>query len=126
MKLNLSLCLLITFFTTFAHSASIEFNTEEGGKVIVSYLDGTNEIDESEMELAWEYDGQHMLYTGNICFNGKRSDVRKLLKELGDEFFGGEYSIDNTWYVGRDKIGYQVYDGPNEMVSTTNLISYCN
>lgn len=123
--MKLLLC-LFTIFSMNAFSASIIFETEDGGKITVKYLEGSNEIDESELELAWEYDGQHLLYAGNVCFNGKRSEVIKLLKEISSDFFGGEYWIDNAWYIGRDRISYQIYDGPNEMVATKNVISYCN
>ena len=124
MKLGLIFGMVALLSTpAFAGVSSLEFETSDG-KVTVALLDG--QVDESEAELLYEQGGQEAIFEGKICYNGSRTDARTILNQLSDmEILGDEYDIRNFRFVGRDRFKFDIFDGPNEVISATHTVLGC-
>ena len=103
---------------------SIVISTEGAGNVEIQWLG--SEADESEIELAWRFGGQDAVFNGDVCFKGARKDAIQVLDYLDSvDFMGDELSIQDVHYVGKDRISYEIYDGPNEWVADELIIFAC-
>ncbi len=121
---SLLLLLVLSASNAFAYG-SIVFPLKNKATVEVAWLNGG--IDESEVEIAWDNQGQQNLFLGNVCYKGTRTDAVKVLNYLSSEdFLGDEFTLRNIRFVGTNKISYQVYDGPNQSVVQNTLITQCN
>lgn len=123
MKLFIAALLTLSPLNALAYG-SIVFPLSDKSSVEIEWLG--SEADDSEVELAWENGGQTLLYNGDICFKGLRKEAIQVLEYLElKEFMGDEFSIQNIHYVGRDKISYEIFDGPNGEISNELTISAC-
>jgi hypothetical protein len=113
-----SLLTLVFSLGAQANTASIQCTASNGKTVSVA--------NNQDTDLFWE-NCQTELFEGNVCFKGKRSEAMEVLSYLSSmDVLGDEYRIINTWYVGSDKIKYEVFDGPNQIVAAKNIISRCD
>ena len=111
------LSLFIVSVSANANSASIRCSANNGSSIAV--YDG-GDVEEFYLNCQTE------LFEGNVCFQGKRSEAIEVLQYMSTmDVLGDEYRIINAWFVGNDKIKYEVFDGPNETVSSKNIISKC-
>lgn len=123
MKLLSVISLFLYTSTTMAYG-SLVIKTDKQTTIEIAWL-GT-EPDENQVELAWENGGQNSLHNGDVCFKGKRTEAAKVLNHLSqNDFLGDEYRVQNIRYIGTDKMSYEVFDGPNEVVSKKAVISNC-
>lgn len=107
-----------------ADNSNIVISIESGAEVKIEWLG--SEVDESEVEVAWEEGGQDALYFGNFCYNGKVAEVASILESLSAmDFLGDEYRIQNIDTTKPGKISYEVYDGPNETVAVEVTVTRC-
>ncbi len=120
--MKIFLPLFISFLAVNVFPASIQ---------CVDDLDRTiNFSDDSEdklndLEVFWG-NCQTEVFHGSICFTGDRKETIDLINSLNDyDFFGGEYEVMNTWYVGKQKLKYEIYDGPNDLITQSHIISRC-
>jgi hypothetical protein len=119
--------LFALFFMTTANAfgyGSIVFPLNNNKTVEIGWLG--NGVDESKVEVAWENEGHQNLFSGNVCYKGKRTEAVKVLEDLSsNDFLGDEFRIRNIRFIGTDRISYQVYDGPNRVVAQYNVIRIC-
>jgi hypothetical protein len=122
--MSLFIAFLLTASANVLSQGSIVFPMGNRGSVEVAWLG--RGVDESDTETAWENNGQENLFSGNICYSGRRTEAVKVIEHLSsNDFLGDEFRIRNIRFVGNNKISYQVYDGPNRTVVKYNVITAC-
>lgn len=125
MKIVLVLFVFIGTTAFAADNSSIEILVEDGTKIKIDWLG--EEVDESEVELAWDMGGSEALVRGQLCFNGNPDDVSKILYSLSDsDFLGDEFSIQNVAPVSETQIRFEVYDKPNDIVHMEMTMDACS
>ncbi|MBY0314937.1 MAG: hypothetical protein K2Q26_05425 [Bdellovibrionales bacterium] len=126
--MNLILSLIILIGTTSAFAAdhsSIEILVQNGTKIKIDWLG--EDVDESEVEMAWDMGGAEALINGQLCFNGNTEDVSKILYSLSDsDFLGDEFSIRNVVPKNETQMSFEVYDKPNDWVHMEVTIGACS
>lgn len=116
--------LLGTYVFAAQAASRLVFKLENGAHIEVEWL-GT-EADESEIEVAWEMGGPTALYQGDVCFKGKVDEAIRILESLDDSnFMGDEFSIRNIKADSANRISLEIFDGPNNEVSSEVIVESC-
>lgn len=107
------------------YAATIVY-TDEGARYRVGILEETNTVDDYSVELFWLNGGGSGIYTGDVCFTGKRQKAITLLEELDKmDIIDDEHSFKNITSSGESNIKYEIYDSSNQEVVRMNNIEKC-